>query len=138
MKKSNRYKNAKNEYQGSYKRVLCVCTGGLLRSPTAARVLESEHNYNTRAVGIDDRYALIVMDEVLYRWADEIVVMDRQMRLDIQSKFGLDVPIADLDIPDDFDYMDEGLIDMIKDSYMEYLKTIDPFAEMDSYLKERT
>lgn len=30
---------ARNSYQGDYRKVLCVCAGGRLRSPTAAVVL---------------------------------------------------------------------------------------------------
>jgi hypothetical protein len=49
--------NASNKYQGKYKRVLAVCSGGLLRSPTIAHTLAAEpYNYNTRSVGIDPDY----------------------------------------------------------------------------------
>lgn len=48
----NRIANASNKFQGSYKRVLCVCSAGLLRSPTAALVLSKDpYNFNTRACG---------------------------------------------------------------------------------------
>lgn len=42
----NRLAIARNGYQGSYKRVLTVCSGGVLRAPTAAWVLGQEP-YNT-------------------------------------------------------------------------------------------
>ncbi len=35
----NRWGNIDNPYQGSAKKVLCVCSAGMLRSPTAANVL---------------------------------------------------------------------------------------------------
>ena len=47
----NRLGNSRNIYQGKDKRVLCVCSAGLLRSPTAANVLHKEFGYNTRACG---------------------------------------------------------------------------------------
>ena len=47
MSKMNRLANTQNKYQGKYKKVLCVCSAGLLRSPTAALVLSQEpFNFN--------------------------------------------------------------------------------------------
>lgn len=72
----NRLDNARNEFQGEYKRVLCVCSAGLLRSPTTAVVLSSEpYNFNTRAAGLVREFALVPVDKVLLFWADEIVCM---------------------------------------------------------------
>ena len=56
----NRLHNATNPYQGSYKKVLCVCSAGMLRAPTAAVVLSRPpYDFNTRAVGTDLGTALI-------------------------------------------------------------------------------
>ncbi len=61
----NRLHNMRNPHQGSNKKVLCVCSAGLLRSPTLAWILSNEpFNFNTRAVGTSSEYALIVLDEV--------------------------------------------------------------------------
>jgi len=73
---SSRQLNVTNSCQTEAKRVLCVCTAGILRSPTAANVLNQEFGYNTRSCGVDERFALIPLDEVLLEWADEIVVID--------------------------------------------------------------
>lgn len=75
----NRLANSSNKFQGSAKRVLCVCSAGLLRSPTAANVLHKEHGYNTRAAGIAEEYALIPVDAVLIEWADEIVWVEQKV-----------------------------------------------------------
>ncbi len=112
---NNRIHNCTNPYQGKYKRVLCVCSAGLLRSPTAAFVLSQEpYNYNTRAVGINEDYALIPLDKVHVEWADEIVVMNQYMadELDYTGK-----PIKVLDIPDNFGYRDERLMQLIREKY---------------------
>jgi predicted protein tyrosine phosphatase len=70
----NRLGNCGNRFQGGRNRVLCVCSAGMLRSPTIAWVLSNEpYGFNTRAAGISDEYALIPVDEVLLSWADEIV-----------------------------------------------------------------
>ena len=72
----NRLFNCSNPYQGKAKKVLCVCSAELLRSPTAAVILQQEYGYNTRAVGVEDSFALIPIDDVLIEWADEIVCAD--------------------------------------------------------------
>ena len=66
MSTMNRMSTVHNRYQGDYKRVLCVCSAGLLRSPTAALVLAQDpYNYNTRAVGVTQDFALVPVDRVL-------------------------------------------------------------------------
>lgn len=73
----NRLHNMRNPNQGDAKKVLCVCSAGLLRSPTLAWILSNEpFNYNTRAVGTSSDYALIVLDEVQLQWADAVVFVD--------------------------------------------------------------
>ena len=77
--KMNRLANAQNPYQGDMKRVLCVCSAGLLRSPTIAWVLSNPpYNCNTRAAGVSQDYALIPIDDALIHWADEIVCADEE------------------------------------------------------------
>lgn len=112
----NRLSNCKNLYQGDTKKVLCVCSAGLLRSPTTAVVLSQEpYNYNTRAVGVTKEFALISVDEVVLEWADEIVCMDKIQKIQLRSM--TDKPIICLDIPDDYQYRDPELIKLIKKEY---------------------
>ena len=48
----NRLHNVRNPNQGPAKRVLCLCSAVLLRSPTVAWVLgKAPYDYNTRAAG---------------------------------------------------------------------------------------
>lgn len=113
---NNRLYNCKNPYQGKARRVLCVCSAGLLRSPTAAIVLQREYGHNTRSCGCSD-YALIPLDEVLLEWADEILIMNAYMISSIDKKYHNKV--ACLHIPDIFEYMNEELQQLIKDKYGE-------------------
>ncbi len=119
----NRLFNCTNPYQGEAKKVLCVCSAGLLRSPTAAKVLWREHGFNTRACGLDVGHALIPIDEVLMSWADEIVCMDNRQAQDIKHMLGVldigDIRINVLNIPDRFSYMDEELQREILSRYEE-------------------
>lgn len=116
MSRMNRLSNCHNRYQGKYQRALCVCSAGLLRSPTAAFVLSQEpYNWNTRAVGVTKDYALIHIDEVHVAWADIILCMGLEQELYISQNFNVDgTPIYNLNIPDDFTYRDPELIEIIK------------------------
>ena len=112
----NRLSTTKNPYQGKYKKVLCVCSAGCLRSPTAAVVLsQPPYNYNTRAAGLEVDFAIIPVDEVLLEWADEIVCMnvDQQIRLKEMTK----KPVLNLSIPDRFEYREPELMRTIKQRY---------------------
>ena len=114
---NNRKHNSKNPYQGDAKKVLCVCSAGLLRSPTAAVVLNREFGFNTRSCGYEAGFALIPLDDVLVHWADEIVVMEPYMALEIQRE-SPDTPVYCLNIKDSFPYMDENLQRLIKENYV--------------------
>lgn len=116
----NRFANSKNEYQGTTKRVLCVCSAGLLRSPTAAVVLSQEpFNFNTRAVGVSQEYALIKLEEVHTHWADEIVCMQADQVEDVKRLLGeRQRDIICLNIEDSYGYRDPELMWLIKEKYL--------------------
>jgi predicted protein tyrosine phosphatase len=121
----NRLANCGNKYQGEYKRVLCVCSAGLLRSPTAAFVLSQEpYNFNTRAAGLTKEFALIPVDKVLLEWADEIVCMSQKQATEIKNLLEEPKPIVVLNIPDDFRYRDPELIKLIRDAYDKHIKQL--------------
>lgn len=109
-----------NSFQGDYKRVLTVCSANMLRSPTIALVLSAEpYNFNTRSAGTEG-YALIPVTEDLLVWADEVVCADTEHALWVRNKmmeWMLDKPIVDLQIPDNYEYRNPELIEMIKERY---------------------
>lgn len=119
----NRIHNSTNPNQGNYKKVLCVCSAGLLRSPTAAVVLAAEpYNFNTRAVGISQEYALTPLEAVHLFWADEIVVMQEEHHEIVVSalkQVDLDKPVKLLRIEDSYPYRDPKLMEMIATRYNE-------------------
>ena len=126
---NNRKHNSTNPYQGKFKRVLCVCSAGLLRSPTVAWVLSNDpYNFNTRACGIDTGHALIPIDEVLIHWADEILVMDeyqlnRVTEMIDKGKLGKHgLVVLNLRIGDNFEYRDKGLVEIIRRRYDEFMQ----------------
>jgi predicted protein tyrosine phosphatase len=116
---------AQNPAQGDFKRVLCVCTGGILRSPTAAWILSNEpYNFNTRSAGVKD-FALIQADSHLIGWADEIVCMEPSHETAILKMFNRSEhypkdecpPIKVLGIPDIYDFREPALIARIRRTY---------------------
>lgn len=110
---------AANRYQGLYKRVLCVCSAGMLRSPTAALVLSQDpFNFNTRAAGVSG-YALVQVDPVLIEWADEIVAMEPWHRDELVDRFKPQAPIHVLNILDQYEYRNSQLREMIAQRYQE-------------------
>lgn len=118
----NRIYTAANPYQGAFKRVLCICSAGLLRSPTAAVVLSQEpFNCNTRAAGIEDSYALIPVDDALMSWAQEVVCMTQQHYEMLAIKFPKvregTPPVRVLGISDDYRYRDPELMKLIAEKY---------------------
>jgi predicted protein tyrosine phosphatase len=114
----NRLGNCHNRFQGDSVRVLCVCSAGLLRSPTMARVLTRDFdNVNPRAVGSTADFALIPIDQVHLEWADLILCADVLVADVVEgllADFDLDKPIVDMSIQDDFGFADPILEDKIR------------------------
>jgi predicted protein tyrosine phosphatase len=119
----NQLANVANPFQGKDKKVLCVCSAGLLRSPTTALVLHAEYGYNTRACGVSEEYALIPLSEALIAWADEIVFVNPENYYSAIDNYNEEAsPRAYkwlreksivLDIADDYDYNSPALRETI-------------------------
>lgn len=116
--RQSRLENVDNRHQRQdiYRRTLCVCTAGLLRSPSLAWVLSNPpYNRNTRAAGSESTYALIPVDEALIVWADEIVYANPINAGQVQAKFEVSSnSVYILDLPDRFVYRDPILISIIR------------------------
>jgi predicted protein tyrosine phosphatase len=87
-----------------------------------AVVLSQEpYNYNTRAAGLSKEYALILVDDVLLHWADEIVCAESWMSQEIEEMLkalGMEhKDIIALDIPDKYEYMNPELMQLIREKY---------------------
>lgn len=125
----NQLGNVGNQFQGTTKKVLCVCSAGLLRSPTAANVIHKRLGLNTRACGSSKDFALIPISEALITWADEIVFVnaDNLIELDGEEKVlisDLDKIISVLNVPDEFDWGTPQLEDIIFDQFVKRKKII--------------
>lgn len=105
-----------NPYQGKYKRVLFVCTGGMLRSATAARLFSlPPYDWNTRACGTAYD-ALIPLTNSLLYWADEIYCMEQRHARAVQERLpDALVKTKVLDIEDAYRYRDAHLEKLLED-----------------------
>jgi predicted protein tyrosine phosphatase len=107
---------AQNHYQGEWPRVLCVCSAGLLRSPTLAWVLSNEPYYcNTRAAGSHPEYGLVVVDQVLLNWAGRVVFANPENHERVVTrKLTLPANVYILEVPDRFPYRHPELVQAIR------------------------
>lgn len=120
----NQLANARNAFQGPAKKVLCVCSAGLLRSPTMAFALHREHGFNTRAVGSNATFALVPLSEALLVWADEVVFVDDNSwdtlsQDEKETVRTLANTMVVLNVPDEFDFGNEQLDKMCLTQYNE-------------------
>lgn len=116
----NQMYNIGNIYQGTTKRVLTVCSAGLLRSATLQNFLIKEYGYNVRNCGTED-YALIPISEALVRWADEIVFVNEEnyykVKHDLKEINIKEEKIKVLDIPDMYEFNNPDLLKICKEQY---------------------
>jgi predicted protein tyrosine phosphatase len=116
----NQLYNVGNSSQGSTKKVLTVCSAGLLRSATLQNFLIREYGYNVRNCGTVESYALIPISEALVTWADEIVFVNKEnfdmVRMDLAELDVLDKCYV-LDIPDIYNFNAPALIEICREQY---------------------
>lgn len=111
MERRNALHNCKNPFQGKATRVLCLCSAGLLRSPTLAGELY-KRGFNSRAAGVHD-YALVPVDNVLLHWADTIIFVSKDLRYTINDKIPDDTNVIELEIPDQYEFRHPELVKII-------------------------
>jgi predicted protein tyrosine phosphatase len=97
-------------------KLLFVCSRNQWRSPTAEALFASSQTYDARSAGTSPQ-ARVRVSEGHLRWADRIFVMERRHRDQLIERFGRGgrlPPVTVLDIPDDFQFMDPDLIELLK------------------------
>ena len=111
-------------------RILFVCGRNKWRSPTAKRLYQNDNRIAVRSAGLSNksRHQLSRAD---LEWADLILVMERRYSFGIRSQFPeLRLPsIHSLDIPDEYQFMDEELTELIQSSveyHIQQLIRIEP------------
>jgi predicted protein tyrosine phosphatase len=103
--------------------LLFVCSRNRWRSPTAEAVWRREPGIAVRSAGTSAS-ARHVITEADIRWADVIFVMEHTHRSRMRKTWREvlnDTPIHVLGIPDQYGYMDDELVQMLRDSVAAFL-----------------
>lgn len=105
-------------------KLLFVCSRNKWRSRTAEKIFQGVNGYDVRSAGTEDN-ARIKISEGHVGWADVIFVMEKKHARRIQDKFRDAITgkrIICLNIADDYQFMDEDLIGLLKSSVEEYIE----------------
>ncbi len=98
------------------KHILFICSQNKLRSPTAEQIFSTRPDIEVSSAGTNHD-AENSIDSEQIEWADIIVVMERHHRSKLQKRFGSALKskrVIVLGIPDDYEFMDESLIKLLK------------------------
>lgn len=110
----------KNPYQGNDKKVVFVCSMGILRSATGARLYARKYNTRTAGTWPD---ALVPLTPILIAWADQLVFVNRSNYDQVISKLDHDAAAmvinksVVLSIPDSYEHMHPELIKAFEEQY---------------------
>ena len=102
--------------------ILFVCSRNQWRSPTAEAIYKNHPDHTVKSAGTEPS-ARIKLTAKLVAWADLIFVMEKRHKQRLTDKFSTaaDKDIVILDIPDEYGYMDDELIDSIRVAVSPYL-----------------
>lgn len=98
-------------------KTLFVCSRNQWRSPTAERVFRDDPRLSVRSCGLSPRSRRRIGADDL-AWADVVFVMERGHRARLLSQFRDELgktPLNVLDIPDDYQFMDPELVELLRD-----------------------
>ncbi|MFZ6052567.1 hypothetical protein [Halocola ammonii] len=103
--------------------ILVVCGRNKRRSRTAEFIFKNDSRFNIRSVGLSPRSERQIKENDI-NWSDEIFVMEDDQKARISESFRqLDLPqIHVLHIDDEYDYLDEDLIEMLEGRINSILK----------------
>jgi protein-tyrosine phosphatase len=94
--------------------ILVVCGRNKKRSRTAEFIFKNDSRFAIRSAGLSPKSDRKISENDL-NWADLVIVMEKNQRTKIFETYAhLSIPkIEILEIPDDYEFMDEELIEML-------------------------
>ena len=98
-------------------KLLFVCSRNKWRSLTAEKIFSDLPGYAARSAGTESA-ARVKVTEGHIRWADMIFAMEKKHVARLRDQFGealAEKPLICLHIPDDYQFMDTELIELLKD-----------------------
>jgi predicted protein tyrosine phosphatase len=107
------------------KKLLFLCSQNQLRSPTAEAIFSEYKGLEVDSAGLDKDAQIYVYQEQI-EWADIIFVMEKTHKNKLQNKFRsylTNKRVICLDIPDEYEYMDSDLIQILKNKVLPLLGT---------------
>ena len=105
------------------KKLLFVCSQNRLRSPTAEAVFSQWPGVEAMSAGLNSD-AITPVSTDLLEWADIVVVMEEKHKNKLSKKFSpflKDKRVVVLGIPDEYDYMQPELIQILKAKVLRYV-----------------
>ena len=105
-------------------KLLFICSRNRWRSLTAEHVFSGAAGYSVRSAGTESG-ARVRVTEGLVGWADLIFVMEKKHFTRLREKFPrliAEKEIVCLYIPDEYQYMDEDLVGLLKAKVAEHVE----------------
>jgi predicted protein tyrosine phosphatase len=105
-------------------KLLFICSKNRWRSLTAEKIFHGVNGYDVRSAGTEDN-ARIKVNIGHLGWADLIFVMEKKHQRRIKEKFGdllNNKAVICLDINDDYEFMDEELIEILRSRVSEHIE----------------
>jgi predicted protein tyrosine phosphatase len=105
--------------------ILVVCGRNKKRSRTAESIFKNNNRFNIRSAGLSQKSDRKITESDL-KWADLVFVMETGYIARIWGQFRhMDLPsIEILDIPDDYEFMDNDLIELLTDRINNTLRIV--------------
>lgn len=104
--------------------VLFICSRNKWRSLTAETIFKNHQHFNVKSAGTEPS-ARIKVTSNMVQWADIIFAMEKKHKQRLLESFSDIVSnkqIIVLDIPDEYQYMDSELIEILKTSVSTYIQ----------------
>ena len=103
--------------------ILVVCGRNKKRSRTAEFIFKNDNRFNVRSAGLSPKSDRKISESDL-NWADLVFVMEAEQRAKIREIYRhIELPkIEILDIADDYEFMNEELVEMLTERINNSLK----------------
>ena len=107
---------SRSKVHQALKKILFICSQNKLRSPTAEAVFAGTLGIEVDSAGLNND-AVVPLSPEQVAWADMIFVMEQEHRSKLNRKFKRHLNgqrVIVLGIPDNYDYMDPALVELLK------------------------